>query len=164
MPEFKVVFRGLFFSKGGKKDWPSDENSYYLYSRGMWALNSAIQALLAYKDRRKGTVWFPDYFCNEALLPIRQLPIRIDFYPICKNLEPNWEVLEKNVRDSNLPDIFILVHYFGFQNNSEKARKFCDRYAINLIEDGAYVASSTCDIGRCGDAVIYKSEENIRPG
>jgi len=150
LPEIKTFIK--YFNK---KNLCFKNKNIYLYRRGMWALASGIQALLSKKKKKEGIVWFPDYFCNQALFPVRQLSIKIDFYPICKKLEPKWDILEKKVKNLGPPDVFVLVHYFGFPNNLKKTKKFCKKYEIELIEDAAHILLPSSGIGEDNNPIIF---------
>lgn len=154
LPRIKTLFKA-FFSPYNFNNLRSCDKSSFLYSRGMWGLASGIKALLNKKGKKEGVVWFPDYFCNEPLSSIRQLPVKMHFYSISKNVEPKWDTLEKRANKLGSADIFVLVHYFGFPNNLKRAREFCEEYKIELIEDAAHVLLPTCGIGESGSAVIY---------
>jgi dTDP-4-amino-4,6-dideoxygalactose transaminase len=47
--------------------------------------------------------------------------------------------MENLLKTEGVPDIFILVHYFGFPNQIDKAEDFCKRHNIALVEDAAHM-------------------------
>jgi len=154
LPEMKTILRVLLFSKNCNILSYSDKKIFF-YSRGLWALSEGIKSLQRKKKKKNLIIWFPNYFCNESLYAVRQLPVKIIFYPISKNLEPNWYILEENIIKYGPPDVFLLVHYFGFPNNLKRAKEFCKKYKIDLIEDAAHVLFPTHGIGESGSVVIY---------
>jgi hypothetical protein len=109
------------------------------YSRASFALAVAAKNILNERKKDFGTIWLPDYFCNEALAPTRKMNVNIHFYPIKENLEPDWDNIEREINETAAPDIFMIVHYFGFPNNIERAVMLCERYNIELIEDMAHM-------------------------
>ena len=163
LPEIKILIRHFLYTNKFDNFYYENYKSIYLYSRGMWALASGIQALLSKKKKKEGIVWFPDYFCNQALFPVRQLSIKIDFYPICKKLEPKWDILEKKVKNLGPPDVFVLVHYFGFPNNLKKTKEFCKKYEIELIEDAAHILLPSSGIGEDNNNPIIFSPRKVLP-
>ena len=62
--------------------------------------------------------------------------IRCINYPITRKLEPNWS--ETTDRSFSEGDIFLLVHYFGFEMPTKKAVSFCKKNKMYLIEDCAH--------------------------
>jgi selenocysteine lyase/cysteine desulfurase len=109
------------------------------FSRGMWALSEGINLILKQKNKKKARLWLPDYFCNEVLLPLRENNISFHFYPIRKDLTPDWDTIDKIGQDIDPPDIFLLVHYFGFLNPIQYVQKFCKKYDSEIILDAAHL-------------------------
>ena len=120
-----------------------------LYARGMWAMAEGIRAALAARGKAGGTVWFPGYFCNEALGPLRAGGVGLRFYPldIKKTLAPDWEALDTMAAAHGAPDVLVLVHYFGIPNDISGARAFCDTHGALLMEDAAHVLAPAAGIG-----------------
>lgn len=118
----------------------------FLYSRGSYALASAVQAIRG-KSREVPTVWLPAYFCDEAADPLRWDGIDIRYYEINANLEPDWERLAEGARDGSSSQVLVLVHYFGFPSNTRAAIDFCRRYDMTLVEDAAHVAAPGPSVG-----------------
>ncbi len=113
--------------------------SVKFFSRGMWAMAEGVAAILDRRDKKNGQVWLPDYFCNEALAPLRKKEISLHFYPIKDNLSPDWDKLEAKAVKYGPPDVFILVHYFGFTNFLDESNMFCDKHGAELLEDCAHL-------------------------
>ena len=138
--------QGEFLGKGNVK---------IFFSRGAWAMAEGINTILQARGIRRGKVWFPDYFCNESLFAVRGLPVELFFYPIEKEtLNPDWQALERFIKKSCLPDIFVLVHYFGFPNGLTEAKNFCKHYGAVLMEDAAHVLLPLGGIGS-SDVTVY---------
>src|ERR687888_636534 len=75
----------------------------YWYATASEALAATIQAL------NREVVWFPAYFCNEALRFVRRLPIELRFYDVQPDLTLNWEALHREMRGQNSSHVVVLV-------------------------------------------------------
>jgi len=92
-------------------------------------------------------LWVPAYFCNAVLTLIRCPRVSLNFYPIHGDLSPDWDWIEKRANQLHEPQVFLLVHYFGFPGPTREAETFCDRHGIVLIEDAAHVLQPTEHVG-----------------
>lgn len=135
--------------------WINGRNDRYVkfYSRGMWALEEGIIRLKHRKGKSNVWVWFPDYFCNEALGSVRNNNVNLKFYPVTNRLNPDWKKIVHIVKKQGPPDVFILVHYFGFPNTIEEAGHFCKECGAELIEDCAHVLVPLA--GSCKNVAIF---------
>lgn len=129
-------------------------------SRSCWSL-----ALVALWRRElthvsNPTVWFPDYFCDQSLEPLRRVGSNIKFYPIKEDLSPDYQWLRQHEKCHEF-DILVLVHYFGEGAKSADAVEFCKSRQIWLVEDATHVLKPTGDIGSLGDFVIYSPHKLI---
>ena len=124
------------------------------YHRGSLALAAGIEAIRKAGGVATITVWVPDYFCDEALAPLRGLGVHLRFYPITEDLTPHWQFLEDLADRPDYPQVLILVHYFGFPNAGREAKEFCDRRGIFFLEDGAHVLAPCANMG-LGTLQIY---------
>ena len=143
LPTIRQLARAVFPSREAGPDRP-----VYWYASASEALAAAIQAV------GKTVVWFPAYFCNEALRFVRRLPIDLRFYDLQPDLAPDWDRLDREIRMSRHSPLLVLVHYFGFPNHTESARLFCSSQSIALLEDAAHAVPETPGIG-CGSAVLF---------
>ena len=135
-PEIKMIFKSFFSRNLYNK---SEYTNISFFSRGTWALYDGVIQALELKNKKKGVVWFPDYFCNEVLIPLRNSGINLNFYPINKALQPDWDFIENKLKNDFSVDVFVLVHYFGFSSSIKKASNICKKYNMLLIEDGAHL-------------------------
>ncbi len=103
---------------------------------------------------RAPMVWLPGYFCNQSTWPLRDCGAEPVFYPVTKELEPDWERC-RALADRARPDLFVLVHYFGRAGNVAAARAFCDETDALLVEDAAHAALPADGIGEAGDFVFH---------
>jgi len=151
IPSLKSLILGVFAKTSKADSWLSKsplEYSVQSYSRGAWALDGGISQLLKHRNKNNGLVFVPDYLCDEALTPLRMKNRKLYFYPVRQDLSPDWDKLEIICDNNELPDVFVLVHYFGFTNCLSKAEEFCKIYGIELIEDCAHLLIPTNNYGQ----------------
>jgi len=162
IPSLKVLFQALFAELSDGAPWhsPDSEKSIHFYHRGMWAMEEGVAEILDKRDKKNGQVWLPDYFCNEPLAPLRKKEINLHFYPIKNDLSPDWDKLEAMTIKYGPPDVFILVHYFGFSICLNDARAFCDKHGAQLLEDCAHLL---LPVGGCGQNTAVFSPRKLLP-
>ncbi|MFC1480305.1 DegT/DnrJ/EryC1/StrS family aminotransferase, partial [Candidatus Omnitrophota bacterium] len=114
-----------------------------------------VEVLIKETKKTQGCIWVPDYICNEPLEALRDSRFNLVFYPIDRDLRPKWDVLEFLAEETARPDVFVLVHYFGFTNDINGARMFCQKYQAELLEDAAHTLFPTGCIGQSDNAIIF---------
>ncbi len=135
-------------------------NSYWGESECIWTTQSGVSIKLIlekYKEYFKKDLiefWIPSYFCIETESFFHTVGITIRYYPINKNLDPDWNTIKEMSKEYK-PDIFLFVHYFGVYHDINSARVFCDRFHSILIEDCAHVLYNTGKFGEKADFTIY---------
>lgn len=134
--------------------WIKKDEHAFFFSRSAWSIQAIVYWWETILDRSHPTVWIPDYFCNQSLIPLRRTSANILFYPIDFDLNPNWEFCTRLAQNAP-PDIFLLVHYFGKQANAKLAKQFCKNHHALLIEDAAHVLQPLSGIGDHGEFVLY---------
>ncbi len=126
-------------------------------SRSAWSLALVAmwrrQADSNESDGNLTCIWVPDYFCNASLVALRRIPVRLHFYPVTEQLRPDYKALR--LAEAPLPDIFLLVHYFGMPSPASEAREFCKRARAWLVEDAAHVLHPLPGIGTEADFILY---------
>jgi len=115
------------------------ERSVRFYSRGRWAIYGGVRRSLERRGKTDGVVWLPDYLCSEAVTQLRRPELSLYYYPIQGDLSPDWDAINSQSAGSCPPDIFVLVHYFGFHNCIGEAKAFCARHNADLLEDCAHL-------------------------
>lgn len=110
------------------------------YPRGAFALAEALK--MASGGNEGGTCFFPGYFCNQSLVPLRRAGAKIIFYRIRDNFEPDWNDVYTLAKEKK-PDLFVLVHYFGKTNDTAEALVFCRKHGSLLFEDAAHLLQPT---------------------
>ena len=111
LPSWKQILTNKYNKKGF-------EHSFWNENNLIWTSQSAISirliienfGLVEKKERIK--VWIPDFFCAETEQLFRTEKVQINYYPIKKTFEPDWNVLKEMII-KDIPDIFVFVHYFG---------------------------------------------------
>lgn len=129
-------------------------------SRSSWSL-----ALIAmWRKGRASTltisIWLPDYFCNASLVALRQTGAKLWFYPVKADMTPNIAACRVQA-GSELPDLFVLVHFFGQPAPAAAVREFCARHGTWLIEDAVHVLRPVQGIGASGDFVLYSPHKHL---
>lgn len=127
--------------------WPERERAddkpfavpgqWQAYQRGAEALAS-IARLSDQYDARGVRVLVPGYFCNESLEPLRRLGADLQFYPVTASLVPDWEQV-RYLAEGSVSVLLIVVHYFGFPNDTSSAIGLFKDTHVQLIEDGAHL-------------------------
>ena len=118
---------------------------------------------------KEQTILVPDYICDVILHPLEDLGIKSEFYPVDNYFAPSWEVIE-NIQTESPAQAFLLVHYFGQPQDIERARGFCDKYGLWLIEDnahgygGKYNRKTLGSIGDMGFSSPYKQLQSASGG
>ena len=97
----------------------------------------ARQALAAgMRNLRGGSLLVPAYICDTAVDVLPPLGFPVRFYPVDDDLTPDWTWLDANRRPDDTA--LLLVHYFGFANDLNRAVEFCRYASMSLIEDCAH--------------------------
>lgn len=139
--------------------WEHEGDHAIWFSRGAWALRAIVDAV-AQKTDGPPCVWLPDFFCNQAIWPLRQANAELVFYPVDHNLHPLWEECDRLAAYRGA-DIFVLVHFFGFASDTTVARAFCDTGGAVLVEDAAHMLFPVADVGKAGDFILYCQHKNL---
>lgn len=105
---------------------------YFAYSRT--ALKHGLLELGVGIDQK---ILVPDYICEAVVQPLRQLGLHPLFYPLTDKLDPDWECLERLVKDHKCSAI-LMVHYFGQPQAIEQFKDFSSLNGLFLIEDNAH--------------------------
>ncbi len=156
LPSARSIFRAIRAPFDFRNSlWADDPRRLYLFGSGRAALASGIEAYRRYRGADRVRVWWPGYICVEALAGLRNAPASFEFYRLRPNLTPDWETL------GPVPppgpgelQVLVLVHYFGFPNDTAGARRFADENRMLLVEDAAHLIGMTPAIGS-GDMLIF---------
>jgi len=138
----------------------SESTGGYWYSRSAFILADIWRHHQSTATTGPGAIWIPDYFCNQSLMPLRELGADIVFYPITRTLEPDWSAC-RDLAGRSPPGLFVLVHYFGKWIDGTEARAFTDQFGAWLIEDAAHVMQPITATERIGDFVFYSPHKTL---
>ena len=127
----------------------------FSYARG--ALIGAIKSIVVHFNINKEiTVWTPSFISDTIIYLLEAYNIKVSHYPITNSLEPDWDKLSF-IRFTE-GDIFLLVHYFGFEMATQETIEFCKTKKLHMIEDCAHSIVpkiGNSGIGTNGDAAIF---------
>ncbi len=142
-----------------KADAYSDRTTYR-FSHGRTALRAGLEFLgLGEGDR----VLVPDFICDVAVDPFRDMGIEPVYYAISRKLTPNWDELAA-ASDDSMKALFML-HYFGQAQDTEKFQSFCREHRQLLIEDNCHgfgaLASNGQVLGSFGDISIAAPRKSL---
>lgn len=156
----------LFFARRVSPDdpkltsaWCSSPDEAVLLARASWALVAAIEGISQERESAP-RVWVPDYFCNAALAGIRRTGATLEFYPVDESFQPNWSSCAAMAAAAP-PHVFVVVHYFGWPADMDRAHDFCRTHGAALIEDAAHLLAPTAKMGRQGDYTIWSLYKHI---
>jgi dTDP-4-amino-4,6-dideoxygalactose transaminase len=142
------------------KQWCRFDEFGLWFSRSAWSLRVIAEWRIRCSGNNIINVWIPDFFCNASLRPLRELGVRIIFYPITERLTPEMEwCYSHSLTDK--PDIFILVHFFGQTSPAAKVAEFCKNLNALLVEDATHVLKPIQGVGDHGDFVLYSPHKHL---
>src|SRR5260370_5871414 len=140
LPEPRAIIRSLIMRPSSGARWTTEQDRVVrLFARGTHALAAGVDAVLRKTKATALTLWTPGYFCYPVLSLVRQLPVRLRFYPVLEDLSPDWDHIDPPAIAADHGQVFLLVHFFGFPGPPEQARAFCDRHQMVLIEDAVHL-------------------------
>ena len=120
---FKAVLSLEVVSKELAKPWILDGEDWFWFSRSAWSLYYIAKLYAHVMDKKNTVIWFPDYFCNSSISPLRELGLAIKFYPILKDGNPDISACGEMISEGK-PDLIVAVHYFGKPALLEKLSDF----------------------------------------
>ena len=130
------------------------------FSRSAWSLAAVARWRQRMSPTEFVTVWIPDYFCNAALVPLRELGARLVFYPVTERMSPDVEAWADQ-SNAHIPDIVLLVHYFGQPTVAAPISDFCKKHGAWLVEDATHVLRPIPGVGEQGDCVLYSPHKHL---
>ncbi len=132
--EIKKIIGGEFEFNSFSKVPNYSKDKLTKKHKGTWTTNwrSALYLILKhFKEKGVKHVHLPAYLCQSIIQPILELKLDYSFYPIQADL-------------TALPDpprnaVVLLIHYFGFINNSTSKLRMDSGQNFFLIEDACHV-------------------------
>lgn len=140
--------------------WCRPGDRAYWFSRSAWSLAAIARWRQRVTGRTSITVWLPDFFCNESLTPLRNMGAQLRFYPLSEQMSPDSDAMRALAED-RLPDLVVLVHFFGQPALAAAAVVACRSTGAWLIEDAAHGLRPTPGIGEYGDFVLYSPHKYL---
>ena len=140
--------------------WCRSGELNYWFSRSAWSLLTIAQWRQRLTGQPSITVWLPDFFCNNSLVPLRSMGAQLQFYPLTAQMAPDFDAC-RTLADETRPDLFVLVHFFGQPAPMDGVPAFCFDTGAWLIEDAAHVLRPITGIGEYGDCVLYSPHKHL---
>jgi len=81
-------------------------------------------------------VLYPEYICDVAMVPSNNIGIKVMFYKVKGNLEPDFGSISGLLTKKT--KALMSVNYFGFMQDMDKAKDFCRENNLHYIEDSAH--------------------------
>lgn len=103
-------------------------------------------------------VLVPAYHCDSMVAPVRLEGARTEFYRVDECGKVDFADLASKAGPAT--KALILTHFFGFPQDLERARAFCDKHSLILIEDCAHTFFGEWNgkaVGSVGDYAIASS-------
>jgi len=149
---FAIIRNGrLGLDTQAAQPWTRPGDKAIWLSRSSWGMAALVDALFEANDRAV-TAWLPEYFCDQALWPMRQRQVVLRFYPVDRWARPEWNRID--IAGPG-PTLFFLVHFYGHPSDGVQARSVCDATGALLVEDAAHALGPAKGIGEVGDFVFY---------
>lgn len=107
------------------------------------------------------TVLIPAYICESVTSAVKEAGLRIQFYRIKENLEPDFVDLEAKSEGAKA---LLVVHYFGFPQPLNEIISFCNAKGLILIEDCAHALYSKIDekpLGTFGNFGVFSLRKTL---
>jgi len=165
LPTWYELFHPLFMGNHIEQNiedgvWSKKGQKSFYFSRSCYSLKVAIEAYMRAFAKNKVIIWVPIYFCSEAISGLDNDSVTIKFYKQDAYLKALPESLCE-LSLEGIPDLVLLVHYFGMENNDCGLLNFCEQNNIFMIEDAAHVLSPTGNIGNYGKIIFYSPHKTI---
>ena len=134
--------------------------SYFQDVRYFALARQALLAAFKTLDLKAGDqVLLPGFICREVLAPLHMLGLEPVYYEVSKSLRP--------LELPRLPRVraVLAVNYFGFAQDLEPFRKYCEESSSYLIEDNAHgylsIDPSGQPLGSRGDIGIFSMRKTF---
>lgn len=167
LPSWQNLLKAFFYRSADDEKltlpWRHIDDKAFLFSRSAWSLLAIASCRKQFSNKPDLNVWIPDFFCNESLLPVREIGVNLVFYPVTREMTPNLVVCELFAKKTP-PDIFLLVDYFGQPVDSESIMTFCKNYKSWIVEDATHVLQpiqSINPVANVADCVIYSPHKHL---
>lgn len=156
----KVFVPGKLPDSSFSRQWQKESENSIWFSKSAWSLAGIAIWKKIISGKKQISFWFPGYFCNSSLFLLRSLGVKIVFYPIKEDREPDYSACKDLLQEHEI-DFFVLVHYFGKPSNATRAYEFCVNKKAILVEDCAHVLTPSKGMGEKGDFILYSPHKHL---
>lgn len=164
LPEWRKLFNAMWRKPLAEvelaKPWHRKDEIAGWLSRSAWSLALIALWRIRLAPLAKTTVWIPDYFCNSSLHALRMTGVRLVFYPLTLQMDPDMDAC-RELAKTTPPDVFLLVHYFGRPVKAAGVCDLCKFFGAWLVEDAAHVLRPLPSVGTSGDFVVYSPHKHL---
>jgi perosamine synthetase len=139
--------------RSGRLPFPLEEAGCRLFSRGRQALWHGVSAVGL---RAGDAVLAPAYHHGAEIEALVRAGLVPRFYEATASLEPDEQELDA-LLSADIRALH-LTHYFGFPQNVDRWRRWCDERGLLLLEDAAQAWLATVEgvpVGSHGDVSIF---------
>jgi hypothetical protein len=151
-----TVIRNLYHPQPRGVGWHFEAKTTRYYSFARHALAAAIDVL---KMKSGDAILIPSLICKDVLSSFASRQIEVVFYDVDQALNPIAFPTKKNIR------AILAVNYFGFAQNLEPFKNYCQTNNCFLIEDNAHGYLSSDEqgnwLGFRGDIGIFSYRKTI---
>jgi dTDP-4-amino-4,6-dideoxygalactose transaminase len=105
---------------------------------------------------QRGPVLVPDYHHGNEVAALRAAHVKVTFYPIRRDFEPDLDALDRLCQSG--AGALLAIHYLGWPQPLDPMEALCRRHGFPLIEDCALALLSQdrgVPLGSRGDYSIY---------
>jgi len=134
--------------------WGQEHDRYYWLSRSAWSLYLIVKFRAKVTGNNNIIVWFPAYFCNASIAPLRELGVTIRFFPLLSITQADITGCKKML-SSGRPKIIVFAHYFGEQFLAQPLSELALSEGAWLVEDCVHCLKPEKSQGKYGDFVLY---------
>ena len=128
------------------------------YVNNPWFCSGAESLLNICNQNPKGSngvcLLPPAYFCGQSLRYLRDAGIIFIFYNLHDDLTPDYKQIS-SILQTQKPDIFLHVHYFGQVLKQSKTRGLCDNFNMTMVEDCAHIIHPSIHNNWLGDYIFF---------
>jgi len=144
--------RCLWVGSARPEDLPWTHKSAFKFGSGREALVALLKALsLGPED----VVLLPAFVPEGVIAPCLVQGLDIRFYPLDRNLDPDWTRLEE-LAEALQPRLAIMIHYFGIRRDAVRFVAICRLNGALVVEDLAHAQTlPESNLGADGDFVLH---------
>lgn len=125
--------------------------------------DALLHSLIKLGLRKGDRVIIPAYICDSTIKPLRFYGLDLEFIDVDKKLSLTINRLEKMIVNKKIKAL-VLVHYFGYSQETDEIIKLCHKFDVKLIEDACHSFLSQFKSNKKnlkGDAEIFSMRKNV---